>query len=459
VTTTPPPAGSAPPATQAPAPPPGEADSVPSRLARRSTLRRFAKLWGFALFCLAIVIIFRAVVLPFLFALLVAYILAPAVGWLSSRRIAGRAVPRFAAVLGCYTVVLGVMVLFFTYFLPRLSGDFARLFREAPQMFRKVKEEYVPRAGQFIDQYLGAGEDAENAPAAAEGPEGPRSQARVRNLGNGQFQVDLEGVELEVRPFGQGYLIAPYVPEPVEPGGRWERGLKQWVEGLVRSSETQMREAIVLGQRFVAGTLKAVATFILVLMVAAFILVDIDRLKSFFRSLVPDPYHGDFDVVLEGIDRGLSGVIRGQLVICALNGFLTWIGLALFHVKYPLLLAAIAATMSLIPIFGSILSSVPIVAIAMVSRPGGIELWNGLGVLGWIVLIHLTEANFFNPKILGSAAKIHPVLVVFALLAGEQTYGLVGALFAVPVASIVQTLFVFFRRRWQTAAASRAVYR
>jgi predicted PurR-regulated permease PerM len=48
------------------------------------------------------------------------------------------------------------------------------------------------------------------------------------------------------------------------------------------------------------------------------------------------------------------------------------------------------------------------------------------------------------------------VLIIFALLAGEQTYGLVGALFAVPVASIVQTLFLFFRKRWQTTARAPA---
>ena len=53
-------------------------------------------------------------------------------------------------------------------------------------------------------------------------------------------------------------------------------------------------------------------------------------------------------------------------------------------------------------------------------------------MLAWIILIHLFEANLFNPKIMGNAAKIHPVLVVFALIAGEHSYGLVGALFAVP---------------------------
>ena len=63
-------------------------------------------------------------------------------------------------------------------------------------------------------------------------------------------------------------------------------------------------------------------------------------------------------------------------------------------------------------------------------------------MLAWIIGIHLVEANFLNPKIMGDAAKIHPVLVVFALIAGEHSYGLVGALFAVPVASIIQTIFV-----------------
>ena len=102
--------------------------------------------------------------------------------------------------------------------------------------------------------------------------------------------------------------------------------------------------------------------------------------------------------------------------------------------------------MSLIPIFGSILSSVPIVAVALISS-GTFDLKQGVKVLVWIILIHLIEANFLNPKIMGDAAKIHPVLVVFALIAGEHSYGLVGALFAVPVASIIQTIFVYYRRR------------
>ena len=68
-------------------------------------------------------------------------------------------------------------------------------------------------------------------------------------------------------------------------------------------------------------------------------------------------------------------------------------------------------------------------------------------MLAWIVGIHFIEANFLNPKIIGTAAKIHPVLVIFSLVPGEQSYGLVGALFAVPVASMIQTIFVYYRKR------------
>jgi predicted PurR-regulated permease PerM len=73
-----------------------------------------------------------------------------------------------------------------------------------------------------------------------------------------------------------------------------------------------------------------------------------------------------------------------------------------------------------------------------------------LAALGWILLIHFIEANILNPQIIGTSAHIHPVIVIFALLAGESTFGLVGALLAVPVASIILELFKFVRDKIRT---------
>ena len=103
----------------------------------------------------------------------------------------------------------------------------------------------------------------------------------------------------------------------------------------------------------------------------------------------------------------------------------------------------IATLLSVIPIFGAIISTVPAVIIALQNGPS-----TALFTLLWIVGIHQIEANVLNPKIMGDSAKVHPVLVIFALLAGETLYGIAGALLAVPVLSIVQSLFMHYREIW-----------
>jgi predicted PurR-regulated permease PerM len=421
-------------------------------------LRRFAKLWGFALFCVLVVYLFRDVALPFLFAILVAYILAPLVDRLARLQIRGRGFPRAAAVIVLYVNILLVLSLFIGYFIPKLSGDFARLFREAPQLFSRLNREWVPRAGAWVDNNLGAGNGVEGGDSAMQSlPPAPRPaplvasprQIIVEPLPGGRFRLDLDDLALELQPLHGGrYIIAAPHSQEIEArtGGKWERSIKQWLTERLKSTEGESQRALEYGQKFVTAVVSGIGKLFLVLMVAAFILIDLVRIQGFLRSLVPQPYQIDYDRIVAGIDRGLSGVIRGQLVICSINGALTYIGLLIFHVKYPLLLGGIASAMSLVPIFGSILSSVPIVAIGLISS-GNFDLKQGLFVLSWIIGIHLIEANFLNPKIMGDAAKIHPVLVVFALIAGEHSYGLVGALFAVPVASMIQTIFIYYRRR------------
>lgn len=431
-------------------PPPTLSAASARSLRAFAWMRRFAKLWGFALFCIFVVYVFRHVALPFLFAILVAYILAPAVDRMARLRVLGRPFPRGLAVIILYINVLAVLGLFIGYFIPKLSGDFARLFREAPVLTRRLNDEWLPRIGGWVDERFGAG-----APSGGEverKPSPPRRNDLIwEPLPDGKFRLDLSGLNLEVQPLSDGkFLIAP--PKRLDEGGeahgegRWERSIKQWIAEQLKSGEDQSRRALEYGQKFVTGVVTGVARLVLVLMVAAFILIDLGRVRRFLRSLVPETYANDYDRIAQGIDRGLSGVIRGQLLICLINGVLTYIGLMIFDVKYPLLLAGVASVMSLVPIFGSVLSSIPIVTIALVSS-GRFDLSQGLYVLGWILLIHFIEANFLNPKIMGDAARIHPVVVVFALVAGEYTYGLVGALFAVPVASIIQTLFTYFRRR------------
>jgi predicted PurR-regulated permease PerM len=239
---------------------------------------------------------------------------------------------------------------------------------------------------------------------------------------------------------------------------RLEDKLRNLAKSALGGLQSQLGDVFRLGQLIVTGLIRSIFRFFLVLMIGGFILLDLEKIHSFARGLIPSAYRADYDVIVAGIDRGLSGVIRGQLVICLVNGALTYIGLRIFGIKYDLVLAVVASVLSLIPIFGSILSSVPIVLSALVSSDAGVDIARALFMLGWIVGIHFLEANLLNPKIIGSAAKIHPVLVIFALIVGEHNWGLTGALLAVPVASMVQVLFLFFRSKaWRSEPSSQHV--
>jgi predicted PurR-regulated permease PerM len=220
------------------------------------------------------------------------------------------------------------------------------------------------------------------------------------------------------------------------------RQLDDAVDRVLAQGEQHALTAIRYTQRALVITVEVIFSAVLSLMLAAFILATTPAVMDFFRSLFPPRQRPDFDQLVKRVDRGLGGVIRGQLLICLINGLLSGIGFAIAGLRYWPVWTLLATIASLVPIFGTIVSSVPAVAIGLSQGP-----WTGLFVLLWIVAIHELEANVFNPKIMGDAAKMHPVVVVFALLAGAHAAGVLGALLGVPVASIVQSLFRFLRAR------------
>ncbi len=190
---------------------------------------------------------------------------------------------------------------------------------------------------------------------------------------------------------------------------------------------------------FAGSLVFSVYEFFLILMLTAFIVMDRRVIAAFFRSLPPPTHRSAYDRFVRYIDDGLAGVIRGQLVICGVNGLLTYLGLLILGVPYATMLSVMAAIFSLIPVFGTIVSSIPIVLIATTR---GVDI--GIMALLWIGFIHVLEANIFNPMIMGSHARMHPVVIIFALLAGEHAFGIWGALLAVPTMSLLQSSFRFY---------------
>ena len=379
---------------------------------------------------LAFVIWASAVLLPFILGLIIAYVLTPLVARCERAR-----VPRPAAILIVYAVTLSIIYFSIAAIAPRLYEESSKLTRDAPALLDGASTSWGPRVEEWVQSF----EHRRTKPPSAPTPSEPAAALQVHPRPDGAFDIEV-GSGIDVVQRGPGHWRV--VPAQLKPAGRFSvaeltnQGLDEGVSYVKRNAF----ELVLLGHALIQKVARSIFLLFMTLMVAGYIMQTREAIVGFFRSLPPPRSRIGFDRLLVRLDRGLSGVVRGQLLICLVNGVLSAIGFALFGLKYWPILAIVAAIMSIVPIFGSITSAIPAVMIGLTQG-----LWTALSVLIWIIGIHQIEANLLNPKIIGTAAKIHPVLVVLALITGEHFFGIWGALLGVPVLSLTQGVFNHFR--------------
>jgi len=417
-------------------------------LAREARARHTKFLAISGAIALGVLLLAHSVLLPFVLALVIAYLLTPLVAWVESRRVS-----RAVAIILVYVVVLGTLGAFIRLTAPRVGQELASLRRELPALSHTVKTRWVPDIQQRL-RNAGFGPEtrstehaaeraAERAAEEAEKASQPAGTIVARPRPDGAFGIELNG-PLSVTPAkGGGYTIEP-LREQREGGFDLDRMVADAAGKSLLYAQHNALEIVKIGRDIVTGVSRFIFVFGITLMLAAYMMLTRERIKTFFVSLVRPSERSSFGELLARIDRGLSGVVRGQLIICLVNGVLSAVGFAIVGLKYWPVLALIATVLSLIPIFGSIISAIPAVALGLTQSLG-----TAAFVLVWIIGIHQLEANFLNPKIMGDAAKIHPVLVVFSLLVGEHFFHTMGALLAVPCMSIAQSVFVHIRARIQ----------
>jgi predicted PurR-regulated permease PerM len=374
---------------------------------------------------IALLIWAAEVLLPFILALIIAYVLAPLV-----ERVERWRVPRAAAIILVYMLTLGSIYLSIAAIAPRIYLETAKFMREAPTLAEQLQAQHGPKLEQFVEGFRSRSRPKKPA-------EDPAALS-ILNKPDGSVELRV-GSGVEVVQQGPGHWrVGPGVQktEKFRISDVTTRGFNEAVSYVQRNA----LELLAIAKAVVSKVARGIFLLFMTLMVAGYIMGTREDIIGFFRSLLPARSRIGFDRLLWRVDRGMSGVVRGQLLICAVNGVLSAIGFWMFDLKYWPILSIVAAVMSIIPIFGSILSSIPAVMIGLTQ-----DFWTALWVLLWIIGIHQVEANLLNPKIIGVAAKIHPVLVVLALIIGEHFFGLWGALLAVPVLSLLQSIFMHFR--------------
>ncbi|MGE5547063.1 MAG: AI-2E family transporter [Solirubrobacterales bacterium] len=205
-----------------------------------------------------------------------------------------------------------------------------------------------------------------------------------------------------------------------------------------------------------AGVLKGVLTGGLVVVnilsllfitpvVTFYLLRDWDVMIGKMDSWLPREHAETIRQQAREINRTLSGFLRGQAMVCLALGTFYGIGLSLVGLDLGLVIGLLSGLLSFIPYLGSISGFIAGVGLALAQSEG----WTlPLLVIGVFLVGQAIEGNVLTPKLVGDKVGLHPVWIMFAVLAGGALFGFVGILIAVPVAAVVGVLTRFALSRY-----------
>ena len=343
-----------------------------------------------ALMVLVFLWVARSALVPYIFALALAYILLPVVNRLElafKRVFRGRSArfARPAAILLTYVFVVGALVLFFSLVVPVIAQQFNVLWDSREQL-----------AGQ--------------------------GRVLAANI--------VTWYERAIPPVIQERLVEL----AQQAGGTVAGGLQAGILGTLS---------------FVTNTFGFVLGLIVIPFWLFYVLYDQAKVMRGVFSLAPPRLRTDALNLIRIVDDILSAYLRGQLLLCVFIAVVVTVGLTLLGVRFPALLGLIAGILEIIPFIGPIMGAVPAVIVATIQEPL-LGLWTLILFIG----IQQLENIFLVPRISGKAVQLHPAVIMVVLVLGNQVAGFWGLLIAVPVTAIVRDVFKYLYLRFQDVPVS-----
>lgn len=337
-------------------------------------------------------VLLKEILLPFLVGMAAAYMLDPAADRLERLRFSRTTAT--ALITAVFFMVLTVVVFLL---LPPLANQAADLARDLPGFVEKLRGRLVPLLTGLIER-LPVGADFS--------PE---------NLIQGQA--------------GQAINV-----------------LIRSIAGLLQSG---------------VAFLNLVALIFVTPIVTFYMLRDWDRMVAQIRSLVPPRNLASADRLGREIDEVLAGFLRGQGLVCTFLAVFYAISLWAAGLNYGLIIGLLTGFFSFIPFIGMAIGMAVGVAVAafQVQQECGlpepcsaIAQWKVPIVIGIFAIGQFIEGNLISPRLVGSRIHLHPVWMIFAVLAGTTLFGIIGTLMAVPFAAVLGVLIRFSLERYQQSA-------
>lgn len=204
-----------------------------------------------------------------------------------------------------------------------------------------------------------------------------------------------------------------------------QQGLTEVQSGLQRAASSVYS--------FIITVFKTLFNFLIVLVIAFYLVVQKDAIHKMFNAVAPAKYHVYLERIFIEMKQKIADWARGQLILGLIIGALSFAGLIFLLPEYALMLALVAGITELIPVVGPILGAIPAVFLGFTAD--GISVGRGLSVLVLYLIIQQVENNIIVPKVMQKQLGLSPVVVILVMLVGARLAGVIGLILAIPVAT------------------------
>jgi predicted PurR-regulated permease PerM len=182
-------------------------------------------------------------------------------------------------------------------------------------------------------------------------------------------------------------------------------------------------------------------------------LVDWDRMVSTVDSWLPMRHRDTIRTIAHDIDQAIAGFVRGQALVCVILGTFYAVGLSVIGLNFGAIIGMTAGLLSFIPYVGSLTGLILSMGVAIV------QFWPDwtmiAATLGIFIFGQFVEGNILSPKLVGESVGLHPVWLMFALVAFGALFGFVGLLLAVPLAAAMGVIARFALRQYLSSPLYR----
>lgn len=224
--------------------------------------------------------------------------------------------------------------------------------------------------------------------------------------------------------------------------------LEKFQEALKENlgSATNFFQSVLSGLAKPANMLVTFGTYLFLIPVVAFYLLrDWDIMIEKINVLIPRSAHSIVKDLARRSDAVLGGFLRGQMMVMLALGIIYAVGLSVLGLDLAIVIGLFAGLVSFVPYLGLILG----IAIAGIMAIIQFQDWmHPLGVVIIFIVAQMIEGMFLTPKFVGDRTGLHPVAVLFSVLAGGQLFGFMGVLLALPVAALINVFLEYFKEHY-----------